>query len=474
MTRGVRRASPLAAAHHALSAIATLALALAIFVATPPLDPSIARADDNAEAAALFASGNAHLQSATRLRGERRTRELEAALGDYVASLRIVRSRNVLFNAALALEMLGRREDSFNYLVEYLAVPGLSESERSEATRRLDALRPSVAVLSIASTPPGAEVWIDRRDLAARGRTPLDFALPAGEHRLWLRAEGHRETEARATATTGTTTPVAVELRPEPVSLQVLAPAEPRLSLDGAPIVAGAHVEIPPGAHVVRLEIEGMPPIERRFEVLPGAAPMVIDLAPAAAGLVRRADATLVVASEVAARVLIDGLVVGGGERVEAPVARGEHEIRVEAEGYAPYASRRAFEVGEHAELHVDLVPRGGGELAAPRVIFGVLTGVGALAVAGTLIANRFALDDSDRCRMGAACESLGDTADAWGYAAYAAIGITSALAITELFLLIADDSGGGSSDGEFVLAPVPVEGGGMLVFGGVLAGGRL
>src|SRR5687767_5244507 len=127
MTRGVRRAL-------------ALALAIALALATTTLVTERALADDTAEAAALFASGNQHLQASQRLRGERRTRALEAALGDYVASLRIVRSRNVLFNASLALEGLEPHEDAFNYLIEYLGMTGLSETERADGTRRLDAL----------------------------------------------------------------------------------------------------------------------------------------------------------------------------------------------------------------------------------------------------------------------------------------------------------------------------------------------
>src|SRR5688572_29893881 len=106
-------------------------LAAAIAIAAISLVPWTATAqDDTSRATALFASGNQHLQAAQRLRGDRRTRELEAALADYQSSLAIVRSRNVLFNASLALEQLGREGEAFNFLAEYLRVPGLSDDER--------------------------------------------------------------------------------------------------------------------------------------------------------------------------------------------------------------------------------------------------------------------------------------------------------------------------------------------------------
>ena len=77
--------------------------------------------------------------------------------------------------------------------------------------------------------------------------------------------------------------------------------------------------------------------------MLPGAAPMVLDLAPLVAGLRPSTDATLVVASAASARVMIDGLLVGRGQRVEVPLTQGDHEIAVEADGHAPFTASRRF-----------------------------------------------------------------------------------------------------------------------------------
>ena len=66
---------------------------------------------------------------------------LQRSLGAYVDSLQIVRSRNALFNAAIVLGELERYDESFNYFSEYLAIEGLSEADRAEATKRRDALQ---------------------------------------------------------------------------------------------------------------------------------------------------------------------------------------------------------------------------------------------------------------------------------------------------------------------------------------------
>jgi hypothetical protein len=449
-----------------------IALALALAGSASPV-----RADDTAEAAALFSSGNQHLQAAARARGPRRTRELEAALADYFASLRIVRSRNVLFNASLALEMLGRTEEAFNHLVEYLGVPGLSEAERAEATRRLEALRPNVAVLSIRSTPPGAEVWVDRRDLAPRGRTPLELALPAGEHEIWLRAPHHREAQAHATAATGATQTVEVTLAPEPVRLQVLAPADLQLTLDGAPIAAGANVDVLPGVHVVRLEIDGAPAIERRFEVLPGAAPMTIDLEPAVQGIVRRvrSGATLRVLSDVAAQVLIDGTLVGFGSALEVPVPDGEHEITVRADGHEPFVGRRVFTAGERSALAVALSPSPrGGSLTAPRILLGVASGLGLLGGVGLTVAAIRSREDFDRCAAQglADCAQRADRAETLNLAGDITWVATAAIGATTFVLLFVDDRGRAEpSVGTFSLAALP---GGAAIAWSIPLGGAL
>jgi hypothetical protein len=437
--------------------------------------PDVARGDETAEAAALFARGNQHLRAAARLRGERRTRELEAALSFYFSSLRIVRSRNVLFNTSLALEMLGREEEAFNYLVEYLGVAGLSDAERNEATRRLESLRPRVAVLTIRSTPPDAEVWVDRRDLASRGRTPLELAVPAGEHQIWLRAPGYREALTRATARIGATVPVAVTLSPEPVRLQVLAPPDLPLTLDGEPIRAGAILEVLPGPHAIRVEVEGADPIERPFEVLPGSAPLTIDLGPAVAAVARRETAALRVTSAVAAQVLVDGVVAGMGTEIELAVPRGEREITVRAEGYEPFVARRTFAAGERNLLEVALRPTpSGGALTVPRILFGGAAVLGLIGGVGLTVAAVQSRNDYNGCTEQGRddCAARADLVDSLNLAGDLTWGVTAAFGITAIVLLLVDDRGRGEpSVGTFSFALRP---GGGAVAWSIRFGGEL
>lgn len=282
------------------------------------------------EARVLFDRGNRHLSAAMRLRGARRTQELEQAMEAYAACLRIVRSRNVLFNAAITLGELDRPDESFNYFVEYASMPDLTAEERAEGQRRIEALRPRIAILRIESVPDGAEVRIDRRDLTRRGLTPLELAVPAGEHRVLLSREGFEDAQAPATARAGASELVRVELSPMPVPVQVIASDRGTLTLDGERIESGRSIPVRPGQHVLRLEIEGAPVVERRFEVRAGSEAMVLELA---APILQGTHLSVLADSE-SAVVFVDGVEVGRGRSVLAPIAPGDHQVRVEATGH--------------------------------------------------------------------------------------------------------------------------------------------
>lgn len=430
-------------------------LALALVASAPA---SSASADDVTEAAELFESGNEHFERGMRARGDRRTRELEAALDDYFASLRFVRSRNVLYNTALVLEQLERWEDAFNYWTEYLAVTGLSAAETADGTTHRDAVRPRVSVLSAESEPPGAEVWIDRRDLAARGHTPAEIALPAGEHTIYFVREGWVEASVTVTTALGTTTPARVTMTPEPVAVQVLAP-DAAITLDGVAITAGASALVAPGWHVLRLELDGRPAIERRFEVPAGSAPIVIDLTTAAAAIVTAPsgdEATLSVSAPSDARVSVDGFPRATGAEVEFALPAGEHEIEVVPAGLPAARARRRFAAGERVHLRVEAHGTSG-DLVAARGITGVTATLGLLGSIGLSVAAGLAHDDY---RNGPT-EGGFSSVETLNLAADVAWGVTAVVGVLSLVFVGVDDGGSSATfeDPDFAAAATLEEG---------------
>ena len=185
-------------------------------------------ASDNAEARVFFEEGNRLYQRASRAKGDQKVELLRRALQSYVDSLRVVRSRNAIFNAAIVLEELGRDAESFNYYTEYLGIEGLGQAERDEALARQDALRARVAVLAVTTQPEGATVWIDRRDLAPPGRTPLEVALAPGKHSIIVEKEGYLEESRTVSPVLGERLAIAIGLRevPSPIAAEPV-PVEP-------------------------------------------------------------------------------------------------------------------------------------------------------------------------------------------------------------------------------------------------------
>ncbi len=191
---------------------------------------------ENAEARVYFQEGNRLYAQATEARGAQRTTLLQRSVEAYVDSLRIVRSRNALFNAAIVLGELGRNDESFNYFGEYLRIEGLASADREEATRRRDELRSEVAVLQVTTEPGGALLWVDRKDLAPRGETPIELALPPGEHKTFIEKDGYISIERTQKAVQGETAVMELVLLPLPIepvvpepALEPIAPTRPRL-----------------------------------------------------------------------------------------------------------------------------------------------------------------------------------------------------------------------------------------------------
>jgi hypothetical protein len=426
------------------------------------LAPS-ARADDVTEAAVLFQRGNEHFQRAMRLRGDRRTRELESALARYFESLERVRSRNVLYNTALVLEALDRAPEAFNHWSEYLAVEGLSEAEQADGRAHRDALRPRVAVFAVDASVR-AEVWVDRRDLGARGHTPIELALAPGSHTFYFAAAGHREAQAQASGEMGATTQVRVTLEVLPVWVQVLAPEGTILEIDGGRVAPGQSVPVPPGPHVARVSSGNRMLAERRFDVLVGAAPMVLDMTSALGGGVG-VGGVVEVAVSTAARVEIDGVVQGEGERVEATLAPGPHQVRVSAPGHRAWEGAQFFQQFP-ARLEVRLAPGGNGWVHAGRAVFGLLTIIAVPFGVGFLI-DASSQRDANLVAMDAASAQALTDATLRTDVTWSVIAGLGALSV--LFLAL-DDSGGESTA---TLSVDPAAGGATLslrgTFGGVL-----
>ncbi|MFK7987353.1 MAG: PEGA domain-containing protein [Sandaracinaceae bacterium] len=448
-----------------------LALAIGMGALAAPLS---AHAQQD-EAQALFTEANGHLARGLRLRGRRRAAELERALNGYLGVVRLgVRTRNVIFNLGLTHQELGRTTEAFNYYSEYLRTFDLSDEDRVEGERRLTSIRGEVAVVELVSEPEGADVRIDRRDLPVRGQTPLTLALPPGEHRVFFDRDGYESTEGAVTAAEGETRPLRTRLQASPVALQVLAPANGTLTLDGAPLTSGQSTPVPPGAHVLILSMPGAAPVERQFEVPVGGEPMVLEM-----NAEGPSGTPLQLAVNTPAAVYLDGARVGTGAAVSLPVTPGAHQLRLEAAGFTPL--EQALEVSEAPiELSAHLgTLADNGDLIAARLTVGIAALIGTTAWAGVGLAafsasNEF--DDALRLRNNGGMDAvtlmgLADTVENLSVAAGIMLAVAGALAVTSIVLLVVPGAESQPSRLEVVATPTP--GGGAIAARGTFGGAR-
>ncbi|MEM9072362.1 MAG: PEGA domain-containing protein [Myxococcota bacterium] len=412
--------------------------------------------DVNAEARVFFDRGNELLSQAGRARGRRRRRLLEESLQAFVSTLRIVRSRNALFNAALVLEQLDRPAEAFGYYQEYLGIPGLDEEERQQGAARVAAIAPRIAIVSIASNAD-AEVFVDRLDLAARGQTPLRIALPPGDHTLFFRHPHYEDSETRVTAVIGEEREVEQTLTPRPVAVTLETPMEGQLTLDGEAVQPGT-VNLPPGPHLARFEVPGRSTTELRFEVEIGQ-PQTIRLDAGAVGAV-----LLVVRSNRLAMVSINGEVAGRGREVRTEVSPGSHRLTVEANGYEPYEGSIEAELEQPARVSVVLEEEGRPLGAAPHVMLGVSAAAAVTWAALAGRARKMRNDFNASCTR-ESCDGAerSDVNDA-NRAADIVLGVAGALTLTTVVLYLLNR--GGEESRATIDVAASRQGGGLLLRG--------
>jgi hypothetical protein len=341
-----------------------------------PVGP--ARADNATEARLHFTRGVEFYQAG----------RLEDALEQFLTSNRLAPNPNVVFNVAQCLEELRRFDDAYTFYDEYLATE-LSPEDRAAGEARRAALLPRVARVRVESTPPGATILVDRRELGTFGVAPRTLAVPAGSHRLFLELPGYLPAEATCEAVRGEQRVVAVELRPRVGQLRVTTePTGARLLVDGAPAAEpAAELALPVGSHRLRAELDGRLAAEELVEVREGETlEVALVLPPAPPPLGRLA----VVANVPGALVRLDDQEAGFAPMV-VDVPAGPHRLLVQAEDRMSWLGE--FAVGEDdrawAAVQLEpLEPTGG-----PGIWPWLVTGLGGAALAAAAVTGGLALD---------------------------------------------------------------------------------
>jgi outer membrane receptor for ferrienterochelin and colicins len=282
--------------------------------------------------------------------------DFTGALEHFLASNRLARNRNVMFNIARAYEQLQRFPDAYRYYVDAL------DGEDDAATRKtveaaIGRVTPMVAVIAVETTPPGATIYIDRKDLGSVGTTPTRLGLAAGHYVILVELAGYEPASSRPLdVTVGSTTKLALPLRRVIGSVRIEGEAGTAVRVDddtAAPSCQSpCQLDLPPGVHTLYFGRAGFASQPRTVHVVAHETLAV------KASLSPLTGSVLVAADEPNALVEIDGKPVGFAPSVVPNVAVGKRTVRISLHGYVPVEREVVVEADRQVDLRdVVLLP---------------------------------------------------------------------------------------------------------------------
>ena len=275
----------------------------------------------------------------------------EAALAHFFASNRLAPNRNVLFNIASTYEAAQRYADAHRYYVDALTGE-TDERKKADATNALKDLSAKVAVLDVVTDPPGATIYINRKDLGSVGKTPRPLALAPGKYKVVAELEGYElATSAEVEILQGKQTNVSLSLTRIVGSVHVELKGGPsaavRVDDENGPVACTAPCDLtlPPGRHELHFAAEGYQATPRLVLVEPKkTAVTTATLIPLTGTVVVRSD-------ERDAVVKIDGKPFGFTPAVVQGIPVGKRKVTVELYGYRPFESTVQVKSNQQVEL---------------------------------------------------------------------------------------------------------------------------
>jgi hypothetical protein len=154
----------------------------------------------------------------------------------------------------------GRRADAIDALAQLVPLLGAPSAPAAGAARAA-----STRLLVIAESP-GARVWIDGVELVG---TFIREVAP-GKHEVVVRAPGFHDAQREVVAVAGELIPVSMALAELPATLEIAAPLDSEIYVDGAfASLGGARVllSVPSGAHRVSALQNGFRTATQEVEV---------------------------------------------------------------------------------------------------------------------------------------------------------------------------------------------------------------
>ncbi|HYP77131.1 MAG TPA: TonB-dependent receptor [Polyangiaceae bacterium] len=317
---------------------------IALLVGALTLAPQLARADDLADQAELEFSLGADAYQ----RGD-----YKVALEHFLISNRLVANKNVLFNIARSYEQLKSYPAAFRYYS--LALQSESEREaKLKINTALAQIKHYVMVLRVTTRPAGATLYIDRKDLGARGSSPQLLGLAPHSYKLIAEYPGYEPAVVDVPATTpGQELALDLELKPILGEVSFIGDAGARVTVDGEPDSSACVVpctrSLAEGSHVATFGQAGFHAAQQTFTVRAHQHEQLSVRLQALMG------SALISSDEPGALVQIDGRASGFTPTIiSLPV--GMHRVRLELNGFRPEDRQIGIALNGETRLNVVLV----------------------------------------------------------------------------------------------------------------------
>jgi hypothetical protein len=152
------------------------------------------------------------------------------------------------------------------------------KSEEREITPRTDKVVEIYIALSeqhflgwieVIANVPGADVFIDRQDIGAIGKTPYTGHLKPGKHTVWVARSGYQIGQKEITVEPGTATTHTITLAPVEYALLKAGGGQSqgaRLMVDGAATCTmPCEQQVKPGEHQIVVQKDGMEPYKGKL-----------------------------------------------------------------------------------------------------------------------------------------------------------------------------------------------------------------
>jgi len=261
--------------------------------------------------------------------------DFTSALEHFLASNRLVPNRNVMFNIARAYEQLQRYPDAYRYYVDAGRGEGGDSKLKGDVIEALGRVSPKVAVIKVETTPPGATVYVDRKDLGSIGTSPSQLGLKAGTYSIIAELAGYEvSTSANIEVAVGEAKEIKVSLVRILGKLEVTGPNGTSVRIDDerGPIacVLPCTLDLAPGQHIAYFERSGFTVSPQPFTIVEKKTVRVSASATAVVG------SLLVSADEANAMIEVDGKVFGFTPAVIPNIPIGKRRVRVSLRGYIP------------------------------------------------------------------------------------------------------------------------------------------